>query len=297
MTLKNYILIGLILLAVSSFSSVCLASDCYPKYSLRHEQEESKITPIKAIILLCETGNAIECSDVPLMSEINRSPIKFLFRSDLKSILSEKSLQLSGLTEIESNKNIGKLLGASHLLFYKLHELDTGKGYPLIMYEFKLININTSEVELMKTTIDGLQRSFNDKRVENRFDKRGTIECFFETLNRHSSKLEKERRQLEEKEKQFGIVGKRAFLSAANEIKRDGRFIAYDNGTVLDTSTNLMWAAKDNGEDINCKAPRAIVRLIAEEGTRTGVCLRRMNWPDCMMRLKLISLNVVMLSI
>ena len=40
-------------------------------------------------------------------------------------------------------------------------------------------------------------------------------------------------------------------VSAATEIKRDGRFIAYDNGTVLDTRTNLMWAAKDNGSDIN----------------------------------------------
>jgi hypothetical protein len=38
---------------------------------------------------------------------------------------------------------------------------------------------------------------------------------------------------------------------AANEIKRDGRFIAYDDGTVLDTKTNLMWAAKDNGKRIN----------------------------------------------
>jgi hypothetical protein len=38
---------------------------------------------------------------------------------------------------------------------------------------------------------------------------------------------------------------------AANEIKRDGRFIAYNDGTVLDTKTNLMWAAKDNGKRIN----------------------------------------------
>lgn len=35
------------------------------------------------------------------------------------------------------------------------------------------------------------------------------------------------------------------------EIARDGRFIAYKNGTVLDKKTNLMWAAKDNGSDIN----------------------------------------------
>lgn len=38
-----------------------------------------------------------------------------------------------------------------------------------------------------------------------------------------------------------------------NQIEklRDGRFIARDNGTVLDTQTNLIWAAKDNGSDIS----------------------------------------------
>jgi hypothetical protein len=30
-------------------------------------------------------------------------------------------------------------------------------------------------------------------------------------------------------------------------VGKDGRFIAYDDGTVLDTTTNLMWFAKDNG--------------------------------------------------
>ncbi len=41
------------------------------------------------------------------------------------------------------------------------------------------------------------------------------------------------------------------------EIKRDGHFIAYDNGTVLDTRTNLMWAAKDNGADIDWKGAKS----------------------------------------
>ena len=40
-------------------------------------------------------------------------------------------------------------------------------------------------------------------------------------------------------------------LAFAGEKTRDGRFIAYDNGTVLDTKTNLMWADRDNGSDIN----------------------------------------------
>jgi hypothetical protein len=38
--------------------------------------------------------------------------------------------------------------------------------------------------------------------------------------------------------------------STAGEKARDGHFIAYDNGTVLDTKTKLMWAAKDNGGNI-----------------------------------------------
>jgi hypothetical protein len=42
-----------------------------------------------------------------------------------------------------------------------------------------------------------------------------------------------------------------AGFAFAGEKTRDGSFIAYDNGTVLDTRTILMWAAKDNGKDIN----------------------------------------------
>ena len=42
-----------------------------------------------------------------------------------------------------------------------------------------------------------------------------------------------------------------AGLALAGETARDGRFIAYDNETVLDTQMNLMWAATDNGSDIN----------------------------------------------
>ncbi len=44
--------------------------------------------------------------------------------------------------------------------------------------------------------------------------------------------------------------------SAANETGREGRFIAYDDGTVLDTATNLMWADKDNGVDIQWAAAK-----------------------------------------
>lgn len=40
------------------------------------------------------------------------------------------------------------------------------------------------------------------------------------------------------------------------ETGRDGPFIAYDNDTVLDTRTNLMWAARDNGSNVNWSEAR-----------------------------------------
>jgi hypothetical protein len=44
-----------------------------------------------------------------------------------------------------------------------------------------------------------------------------------------------------------GAIG----ADAAKETGRDGRFIVYDNDTVRDTKTNLMWAAKDNGRALS----------------------------------------------
>ena len=77
--------------------------------------------------------------------------------------------------------------------------------------------------------------------------------------------LAEEKRKLEEGKKQFAM-GKHTSVSTANEIKRDGRFIAYDDGTVLDMQTNLMWAAKDNGSDIN----RANAKSYCENYRRGG---------------------------
>ncbi len=41
------------------------------------------------------------------------------------------------------------------------------------------------------------------------------------------------------------------------EKERDGRFVLYEDGTVLDTQTNLLWAAADNGKDIDWKGAKA----------------------------------------
>jgi hypothetical protein len=89
----------------------------------------------------------------------------------------------------------------------------------------------------------------------------------------------------------------RATELTANEIKRDGRFIAYDNGTVLDSRTNLMWAATDNGNNINWANARSycenyrgggytdwrmptqdeLAELYDESKSRPGACNQNLN--------------------
>ncbi len=41
------------------------------------------------------------------------------------------------------------------------------------------------------------------------------------------------------------------FLIAGEKASMKGRFLSYENGMVLDQRSNLMWAAKDNGSNIN----------------------------------------------
>ncbi len=55
-------------------------------------------------------------------------------------------------------------------------------------------------------------------------------------------------------------------LATAKEIGRDGRFIAYDNGTVLDTVSGLMWAATDNGYDMDWKGAKSYCENYREGG-------------------------------
>ena len=58
----------------------------------------------------------------------------------------------------------------------------------------------------------------------------------------------------EEKLAAAGLIASTNVSTKLREVSRDGQYIAYDDGdkgVVLDTKTNLMWAAKDNGKDID----------------------------------------------
>jgi len=70
-------------------------------------------------------------------------------------------------------------------------------------------------------------------------------------LEEKRQKIADEKAALEAKKTTTLAMGKRPSQPTSGETARDGRFIAYSNGTVTDTRTNLMWAARDNGSDIN----------------------------------------------
>jgi len=52
----------------------------------------------------------------------------------------------------------------------------------------------------------------------------------------------------------------------AKILKKDDRFIVYADGTVLDTKTKLMWAARDNGGDITWSQARSYCENYREGG-------------------------------
>ncbi len=91
-----------------------------------------------------------------------------------------------------------------------------------------------------------------------------------EALDREKQKLERERQEIEKmmaldverqkleaersklaEEKNLLATRQGPTTSATGGTGRDGRFIANDNGTVLDTKSGLIWAACDNGANIN----------------------------------------------
>lgn len=60
-----------------------------------------------------------------------------------------------------------------------------------------------------------------------------------------------ESKKLTKKTQEYSSISPK--ITEPKEIESDGRFIAYDNETVKDTKTGLIWAAKDNGKDISWK--------------------------------------------
>jgi len=153
-------------------------------------------------------------------------------RGNMNKILGEQKFQMSGCVAQECKVEAGQILGVGKIVNGSVGLV--GKTYYLTI---QLIDVKTGKVEL----------SAEDE-----------CKCEIDELLGSTRRLAK--KLLGEKVEQPVSTAPKpvpttiAIVPPAvptKETARDGRFIAYDNGTVLDTRTNLMWAATDNGANIN----------------------------------------------
>ncbi len=77
----------------------------------------------------------------------------------------------------------------------------------------------------------------------------GTVESIYRAARSYLSMLLNDPRVK-------AVLGSKPSIFATGENIPAARFIAYDNGTVLDKGTGLMWAAKDNGSGIAWKGAK-----------------------------------------
>ena len=170
-----------------------------------------------------------------VIHELSRSgKYEVIDRGNMNNILKEQKFQISGCVAQECKVEAGQLLGVGKIVSGSVGQV--GKTYFITL---QLINVKTGKIEISvaeqcKCELDELldsTRKLSKKLL--------------------GEKVEESAAKVPEPVVVDRPAGARSSQSTAEEMARDGRFIAYSNGTVLDKQTNLMWAAKDNGSSIN----------------------------------------------
>jgi len=173
----------------------------------------------------------------PLTESVRREIVlsgkyKVIDRGNMEKILGEQKLQMSGCVTGECIVEAGQLLGVGKLISGTVSMV--GKTYYLTL---SMISVKTGEIENVAED---------------------TCKCEVDELIGSTKRLAK--KLLGEKVEQSVATEPKPVPATiaivppaitSKETARDGRFIAYDNGIVLDARTNLIWAAMDNGSNIN----------------------------------------------
>jgi len=142
--------------------------------------------------------------------------------------------------------------GGQHPQYGKINNPKLDKGD----FIFSLDKLSASYQSSPLTSLEAEKQSLEEKRAridrERQELERLKMEIEREKLEQELNRLKAKKQKLETaklpiKQEHSPSV---STVSGGEEIARDGRFIAYANGTVLDTKTNLMWAAKDDGKGL-----------------------------------------------
>jgi TolB-like protein len=184
-------------------------------------------------------GKAV--SEIMRTELIGTRQFRVVERSQINKALSEQQFQKSGVINENTAVEIGKLLGADLIIIGSVVKI--GTSYTI---NSRMLDIKTGEATLGKNVTGNdlnLLTNMSRSLIDNLFTPGKVLDAEREQLSAEHRKLGAEKQQK--------VMVPRSTITGSKEIGRGGRFIAYNNGTVLDTQTNLMWAAKDNGSDIN----------------------------------------------
>jgi len=180
---------------------------------------------------------------IHVFSESNKYEV--IDRGNMNKILGEQKFQMSGCVAQECKVEAGQILGVGKIVNGSVGLV--GKTYYLTL---QLIDVKTGKVELSaedtcKCEVDDLLDSTK------RLAKKLLGEKVEESAATAPKSATVDITKPPEHRPMPTSIAIAPPATPAKETARDGRFIAYDNRTVSDTRTNLMWAAKDNGSSIN----------------------------------------------
>ncbi|MDQ1331051.1 MAG: hypothetical protein QG578_1316 [Thermodesulfobacteriota bacterium] len=179
------------------------------------------------------------------------SKYEVIDRGNMNKILGEQKFQMSGCVAQECKVEAGQILGVGKIVNGSVGLV--GRTYYLTL---QLIDVKTGRVELSaedkcKCEVDELLDS--TKRLAKKLLGEKVEEPAATAPKPASGDLVRP----PDPKRLTAPAAIAPAVAPAKETARDGRFIAYDNGIVLDTRTNLMWAAKDNGSNINWQGARS----------------------------------------
>ena len=114
---------------------------------------------------------------------------------------------------------------------------------------------NTRKVQKPLREAPPREASYDDSQDEQ--DDSPETASYYDGLDEQQEEFDRQREEHAKRRRYYqepAILDRSSRVNMAKEIGRDDRhFIAFDNGTVLDLSTNLIWAARDNGSKISWK--------------------------------------------
>ncbi|MCX5846804.1 MAG: caspase family protein [Deltaproteobacteria bacterium] len=178
-----------------------------------------------------------------LDGQADRDEKGYITFSDLASYVKPKVSREAGNSQTPQYGNID---GEGEFVFVTGNSNSTdvadSRAYDAIAVEGKKIDSEKQRLAVERKKLDA-EKARLDALKEQQEEKARIAE--------EARRLEEEKERLRQDKERSHTQSATVDSTPARITVKVGRFIAYDNETVLDTQTNLMWASKDNGSDIN----------------------------------------------